>query len=105
MPGPLMYDGVIEFVSRTEDRRRAKMNERETISPQKATSLRRRFRGIPDDYIAYLREVGSGNFRECQFSVRGDLLTPDELLGPGVFDWLDPKTKVFFPRCLGQMAS
>ena len=32
-------------------------------------SIRQTFKGIPEDYLAYLREVGSGSVRECQYMI------------------------------------
>jgi hypothetical protein len=92
------YADAIDFLRKVEDPKPAKMNQRDIYSPQKVAALRRQFPGVPEDFLAYLREVGAGNFRECQFKVYGALCTPDELLGKGVFDWLDPRTHVL---CFG----
>ena len=92
------YSDVLAFLERVEDPKRAKMNRRKAVSAQVVVSLRRRFPGIPDEYIAYLREVGWGSFRECQFMVYSDPGTPDEILGEGVFYWLSKKTRVL---CFG----
>src|SRR5262245_13392538 len=85
------YPDAVAFLRRVE--KRWKMNRRQVYSSQKAAAMRKRFPGVPDDFLAYLREVGAGAFRECQFTVYGFLGTPDEILGQGVFDWLDPKTR------------
>src|SRR5688500_8367766 len=92
------YADVIAFLTRVEDPNEATMNRRETISPQKAAALREQFPGVPEEYIAYLREVGFGSFRECQFMVYSGPGTPDDILGAGVFDWIAPGTRVL---CFG----
>ena len=84
------YHDVIDFLARVEDPSRATMNRRTRISEVEAATLRERFPGIPDDFVAYLREVGRGNVRACQFKVYGSLATPDDILGEGVFDWIEP---------------
>ncbi|HEX5103652.1 MAG TPA: hypothetical protein VFV87_07580 [Pirellulaceae bacterium] len=93
-----IFGDALDFLRRVEDPKRAKMNRREIYSPQKVAAMRKRYPGVPSDYLAYLREVGAGTFRECQFMVYGFLATPDEILGEGVFDWLDAKTRVL---CFG----
>jgi hypothetical protein len=93
-----LFADAVEFLCRLEDPKRAKMNRREIYSPQKIVSLRKRFPGVPEEFLAYFREVGAGSFRECQFTVYGSLGTPDQILGQGVFDWLDPKQRVL---CFG----
>ena len=90
------YGDAVDFLRQVEKRR--KMNHRQVFSPQKTAALRKRFPGVPDEFLAYLKEVGAGSFRECQFTVYGFLGTPDEILGEGVFDWLDPRPRVL---CFG----
>ena len=90
------YDDVLAFLKRVENPKRAK-SRRTRISPQKAAALRKQFPGIPDEYVAYLREVGWGSFRESQFMVYSGLGTPDDMLGEGAVDWLK-KTRVL---CFG----
>src|SRR5687768_15396663 len=92
------YRDVIDFLARVEDPSRASMNRRTRISDAEAATIRQRFPGVPDDFVAYLREVGRGNLRECQFKVYGCLGTPDDILGEGVFDWIEPGTRVL---CFG----
>jgi hypothetical protein len=92
------FEDVIAFLDRVEDAKRANMNRRNPISARDAASLREQYPGVPDDYIAYLREVGWGSFRESQFMLYSSLGTPDEILGEGVFDWLSPETHVL---CFG----
>ena len=94
----LSYADVIGFLARVEDRKRTKMNRRTQISAQQAAGLSKQHPDIPDDYVAYLREVGWGSFRECQFMVYAAPATPDQILGQGVFGWLKPSTRVL---CFG----
>ncbi len=93
-----IYCDAVDFLRRVEDPKRAKMNRREIYSSQKIVGLRKRFPGVPEEFLAYFREVGAGSFRECQFTVYGLLGTPDQILGQGVFDWLGPKQRVL---CFG----
>ncbi len=73
-----MYDDAVAFLARVEDPEEHEMNDRERFSAKQLAQLQRDFPGIPDDFIAYLREVGAGSFRECQFEVFQDFLTPED---------------------------
>jgi predicted DNA-binding WGR domain protein len=93
-----VYDDVIAFLERVEDPKKRQMNARKRLTARQVEKLRRQFPGVPEDFLAYLLQVGEGAFRECQFAVRGDLVTPDELFGEGVFFRQDPTTRVL---CFG----
>jgi hypothetical protein len=75
------YDHVIAFLSKVEDPKQAKMNTRKRFTARQLDKLRKQFPGIPEDYLDYLREVGAGSFRECQFTVYGFLGLPSEIFG------------------------
>jgi hypothetical protein len=93
-----MFDDAVAFLARVENAKNARMNSRDKLTPSKARNLRREYPGVPDDFIAYLSEVGAGNFRECQFKVYGSLGTPDEILGEGVLPRKDASVRVL---CFG----
>jgi hypothetical protein len=93
-----LYDDVIAFLARVEDPKKQRMNTRKRLTARQVDKLRRQFPGVPEDFLAYLREVGAGAFRECQFTVYGFLGTPDEILGEGVLYRRDPSIRVL---CFG----
>src|SRR5262245_49507605 len=44
-------------------------NHRQRVDGQAIDELRRSFPGISDEYLAYLREIGAGSVRECQYEI------------------------------------
>ncbi|EKG2484609.1 SMI1/KNR4 family protein [Vibrio vulnificus] len=44
--------------------------------------LKKDFNGLPDDYLTFLKEVGSGTFGNCYFSIYSGPLEPDEIFDP-----------------------
>ena len=74
------------------------MNTRRCLTARQAQKLRRDFPGVPEEFVTYLREVGAGSFRECQFTVYGSLGTPDQILGTGVMPQEDPTVRIL---CFG----
>lgn len=92
------FADAVAFLARVEYPKRKRMNTRQKYTARETNKLRRQYPGVPEEYLDYLREVGAGAFRQCQFTVYGGLGTPDEILGEGVFYWLDPKLRVL---CFG----
>jgi hypothetical protein len=93
-----MFDDAIEFLARVEDPKEERMNSRRRLTARQAERLRSDFPGVPEEFIAYLREVGAGSFRECQFMIYGMLGTPDQILGQGVMPQQDPTVRIL---CFG----
>lgn len=83
---------------RVENPKKQRMNSRKRLTAREADKMKRQFPGVPEDFLAYLREVGAGAFRECQYTVYGFLGTPDESLGAGVLYRQDPSIAVL---CFG----
>jgi hypothetical protein len=90
-----MYEDVIDFLARVENPEEKQMNTRRRFTSAEAEEMRRDFPGVPDDFVAYLCEVGGGCFRECQFTVYGWLATPVDILGEGA-GLKDPDSKAYF---------
>jgi hypothetical protein len=93
-----LYDDVKAFLARVEDPGEKRMNERTRLSAKQIAKLREDYPGIPEEYLAYLREVGWGAFRECQFMVYSGLSTADKILGEGVFPSREPELEIL---CFG----
>jgi hypothetical protein len=90
-----MFDDVIEFLARVENPQEKQMNTRRRLTAAEADEMRRNFPGVPEEFVAYLCEVGGGAFRECQFTVYGWLATPVDILGEGA-GLKEPDSKVCF---------
>jgi hypothetical protein len=93
-----MFGDAIEFLARAENPKKKRQNNRKQLTASETKKLKRGFPGVPDDFVAYLREVGAGSFRQCQFTVYGFLGTPDQILGKGVLLRKDPSIPVL---CFG----
>lgn len=58
-----------------------KQNDRILFDDNQISELKFQYPGIPEDYLDYLKEIGEGSFRECQFSVRGWLARIKSIFG------------------------
>ncbi len=58
-----MYEDVIAFLQERENRKK-KTNDREKMDGRKVAGMRRRYPGIPEEYLQYLKEVGPGVISE-----------------------------------------
>jgi hypothetical protein len=93
-----LFSDVIDFLAKVENPKEAKMNSRTRLTAPQVRKLKGKHPDVPEEFIAYLREVGAGAFRECQFTVYGFLGTPDEILGKGVLQRKDETIPVL---CFG----
>jgi hypothetical protein len=93
-----LYDDVVEFLAKVENPAESRMNSRDRFSQSQVDEMVAEHGNVPEDFLAYLREVGAGNFRECQFKVYSFLGTPDEILGEGVLLLDDPSLHIL---CFG----
>ena len=93
-----LFSDAVDFLATVEDPDEPRMNSRKRLTATEARKLKSKHPGVPDDFLAYLREVGAGAFRECQFTVYGFLGAPDEILGKGVLLRKDPSIPVL---CFG----
>ncbi len=74
----MIYDFEKEFLAKVEDHTDI-TNRREKVSEIELERLKEEFPTISSEFIAYLREIGSGNFRECQFKVQKYLFDLDDI--------------------------
>ncbi|MCD0469992.1 SMI1/KNR4 family protein [Flavobacterium sp. JAS] len=68
-------------------------NRKEIITDEQIKTLLEKYPKIPKDYIDYLQEIGSGNFRECQFKVQPFLFNLEDL---GLEDHYELKSNIWF---------
>ena len=73
-----MYEEERAFLARVETD--GVTNERELFDDAKIAELQRDHAAIPDEFLAYLREIGAGSVRECQFVVYGWISTVDNII-------------------------
>lgn len=63
-----MYEAEVAFLAKVEDPADLS-NRRRPLDPAAVDRIRRTYPGVPEDYLAYLLEVGSGSARECQYMI------------------------------------
>lgn len=63
-----MYEEEVAFLAATENPADP-TNRRHPLDSAAVQRIRQTFKGIPEDYLAYLQEVGPGSVRECQYMI------------------------------------
>ncbi len=63
-----MFEEEIKFLQEIEEPNNDQ-NKRDKLNDEQIIQLQNEFSGLPEDYLAYLREIGWGSFRQCQFGV------------------------------------
>lgn len=63
-----MYEYEIAFLRAVEDPS-DENNERDLLSKEQCDVLRAKYRGLPEEYTAYLMEIGAGSAREDQYMI------------------------------------
>lgn len=70
------------------------VSERTVVSPDAIDKLRRKFPGIPEDYLAYLGVIGPGSILSCSYAIYDGPIEPDEIFGFHDDSW--PKDLIAF---------
>ncbi|MTH18000.1 SMI1/KNR4 family protein [Flavobacterium sp. LC2016-01] len=68
-------------------------NKREILNKEQIEMLLEKYPKVPQDYISYLQEIGSGNFREGQFKVHSSLFNLEDL---GLEDHYELQSNIWF---------
>ncbi len=63
-----MYEEEIQFLRIVEDPS-DKNNKRDLLSENECFSLKSKYQGLPEEYVAYLMEIGAGSAREDQYMI------------------------------------
>lgn len=63
-----MYQMEAAFLAKVESAL-DRSNRRNRLDLGAIDRIRQTFPGIPDDYLAYLQEIGPGSVRECQYMI------------------------------------
>ncbi|GAA3752057.1 MULTISPECIES: SMI1/KNR4 family protein [Flavobacterium] len=82
------YNLEIEFLKKVEDN-----NNRTALTVNQIEDLLSEFPKLPEDYITYLQEVGSGSFRNCQFNIASSLFNLEDL---GLENHYELKSNIWF---------
>ncbi|MFC4480268.1 SMI1/KNR4 family protein [Flavobacterium chungangensis] len=82
------YNLEKEFLKKVENN-----NSRTVLTANQIEDLLSEFPKLPEDYIAYLKEIGSGSFRDCQFNITSSLFNLEDL---GLEDHYELKSNIWF---------
>lgn len=82
------YNLEKEFLKKVENN-----NSRTALTANQIKDLLSEFPKLPEDYIAYLKEIGSGSFRDCQFNIASSLFNLEDL---GLEDHYELKSNIWF---------
>jgi hypothetical protein len=74
----MTYKEELEFLKVVEDPEDS-TNNRERLPELEIQALLTKFPSLPSDYTDYLKEIGHGNFRECQFKIMSSLFDLSDL--------------------------
>ncbi|MBL0736369.1 SMI1/KNR4 family protein [Flavobacterium sp. GN10] len=85
---PTNYTLEIEFLKKVETD-----NNRTLLTEDQIKNLLSEFPKLPQDYLIYLKKIGSGSFRKSQFNVTASLFDLEDL---GLEDHYELKSNVWF---------
>lgn len=91
----MRYKEEISFLEKVEDKKDAEINKREKLTDKDIEEIREQYSDIPQNYLDYLKEIGYGTIRECQFMVYEGLENIEDILGYEVEELEDKKFLVF----------
>ena len=83
-----MYEQEVEFLSLVEDEKDESNQRRVLFSEQDCLEISQRYKKIPKEYLAYLKEIGSGTVREQQYVIYDNPALHDE---DDRFSWYEPR--------------
>ena len=63
-----MYEEEIKFLKMVEDPS-DENNKRDLLSEDECSSLKSKYQGLPEEYTAYLMEIGAGSARKDQYMI------------------------------------
>lgn len=79
-----MYEVEIKFLNEHEDPSEKTNKDRVKLSDDVITALTSESPGLPEEYLMYLKEIGWGTFRECQFGVFEPICYFEDLYDVGI---------------------
>ena len=88
----MKYSFQKEFLERHENKN-DDTNLREQLSENEIRKIKEQYPNISLDFLDYLKEIGSGSFRECQFNVQKYLFDLDDV---GLAEYYQIKKSIKF---------
>lgn len=85
------YNLEKEFLKKVENN--DEQDKREIASKNQIKNLLLEYPKLPQDYLTYLQEIGSGSFRNCQFNITLSLFDLEDL---GLSDHYELKSNIYF---------
>src|SRR5262245_31754549 len=81
-----MYEEELAFLAAVEKPEDQTNRRRQPLDADVVERIRQTFPGIPEDYLAYLHEIGGGTVRECQYVI---YQTPEWCHEDPTFSWFE----------------
>lgn len=81
----MTYKEELEFLTAVE-KFGDLQNQRERLSEKQAGELLIKFPTLPADFVDYLKEIGEGSFRECQFNIKSHLFDLEDIGLGGLYE-------------------
>lgn len=85
------YNLEKEFLKKVENN--DEQDKREIASKNQIKNLLLEYPKLPQDYLTYLQEIGSGSFRNCQFNITSSLFDLEDL---DLSDHYELKSNIYF---------
>ena len=81
-----MYEEELAFLAAVEKPEDQTNRRRQPLDADAVERIRQTFPGVPEDYLAYLREIGGGTVRQCQYVI---YRTPEWCHEDPTFSWFE----------------
>lgn len=72
-----LFDDIVDFLNSMEFD--DAVNESTPLNSEEINKLCEEYPELPEDFIAYLTEIGSGSINNCRYMIYGDLLKPSDI--------------------------
>ncbi len=96
------YNLELSFLNKVENKTDSS-NSRKKLTESELNELRQSFSNISEEYLSYLKEIGCGSFKECQFQVQDYLFGLSELGLEDVYE-IKEDIKFFGDNFAGDLA-
>lgn len=90
---------ALKYIDQLDAQLISHKEDRELYSKKQIEELRKEYPKIPDEYLEYLSEIGSGSFGREFYTIFGDLCELDEFYDESLLEFLDFEERVLQFGC------
>lgn len=98
----MSFEKALNFLEKNENKDNA-INDKIKATSQEILDLKNKYPNIPDEFLEYLSEIGSGNIMESQFKIMNKLFDFTDLGLEDIYD-LSENIKLFGDNYSGDFA-